>query len=586
MMSRSILIIILIYLTILLSKPNIAVLDLKPINIQKNESIILSEVLRSKLYNSNAFRLMNRKDMKDIMGEQIFQNSGLCDDTGCLIEIGNLLKVNYLVSGSVGKIDSTYSITIKMINIETSENLRVLNYQKENNKQLLFQIMEQAAMDLSGRKISDFKNPEFYTIDNHIDLNDELVLHLDFDGNSLDYSRYKNNCNINNGVFTKDQFKINNNALLFNGNDTYALCDNDPILELNQEFSINIVFKINELSNKTMYLLFKENSYSILISSKNLLNITVNGYIKESLKVDYKLKKNIWYNLVVTCDLKKGYLKVFIDNLLISNFNLASIRKRQDFSSNLQIGNGFKEKYYHFNGVIDVVRLYRRALIRSEIDSLNIIKGWSVNKLIKRDNFDYGKVLSSDTHYRDSGPLETINRFNQEGKAGYFNGKFAYQEYKSAKYHFNSSEPFSISFWFKQDSTRPEGYTFFDKSTHGRSKGIILDSKGKDHPGQQLRWLANYKPIYGKSKYLLNKWHHLALTYDGKSSKIYLNGKLEGASDYKVDIEYSDSKLIFGATQNKMKDNNKLFHGSMDDVLIYQRCLNIDEINLLYHQDD
>ena len=79
-------------------RTNIAILDLKAYNFSQEESILLTEVLRSEMYKLSLFNIMNREDMKEIVGEQAFQNSGLCDDTGCIVEIGNLLGVDEIIS--------------------------------------------------------------------------------------------------------------------------------------------------------------------------------------------------------------------------------------------------------------------------------------------------------------------------------------------------------------------------------------------------------------------------------------------------------------------------------------------------------
>ena len=68
MKNNFIITIILIIATNLPAIVKVAVLDLKPINIPKDESILLSEVLRSNIYKTNVYRLMNREDMREIIG--------------------------------------------------------------------------------------------------------------------------------------------------------------------------------------------------------------------------------------------------------------------------------------------------------------------------------------------------------------------------------------------------------------------------------------------------------------------------------------------------------------------------------------
>ena len=58
--------------------------------------------------------------MNTVLKEQGFQQSG-CTTDECAVQIGQLLGVQQLISGSIGKIGDIYSISIKIIDIETSE---------------------------------------------------------------------------------------------------------------------------------------------------------------------------------------------------------------------------------------------------------------------------------------------------------------------------------------------------------------------------------------------------------------------------------------------------------------------------------
>lgn len=103
-------------------KLNIAVNNLSAKNVDASAAEIISDRLRVELLNSDAYRVMERSEMATVLKEQGFQKSGACDDASCLIEIGQLLGVQKMISGSVGKIGKDfYSITLRMVNIRTAE---------------------------------------------------------------------------------------------------------------------------------------------------------------------------------------------------------------------------------------------------------------------------------------------------------------------------------------------------------------------------------------------------------------------------------------------------------------------------------
>ena len=133
-----------------IEKVNVAVLDLKEVGVPNSTAVLLSDALRSELFKYEKFKLMNREDMKEIMEEQSFQNSGACDTKECYVELGLILGVEKIITGSIGKLGSTFSMTIKMIDIESGENDKIINYRKKCTEDDLFVMIENSTKELSG----------------------------------------------------------------------------------------------------------------------------------------------------------------------------------------------------------------------------------------------------------------------------------------------------------------------------------------------------------------------------------------------------------------------------------------------------
>jgi hypothetical protein len=83
------------------------------------EAITLTNRLRSKLVKTNAFVVLERGKMDEILTEQGFQQMG-CTTTECAIEVGKLLNVQKMVSGNIGKLGKTWTMDIALIDVETS----------------------------------------------------------------------------------------------------------------------------------------------------------------------------------------------------------------------------------------------------------------------------------------------------------------------------------------------------------------------------------------------------------------------------------------------------------------------------------
>ena len=91
----------------------VAVLDFEGQGISVQEVKTLTERIRSEIGNTNAVRLIERKAVDKIMAEQGLQQSG-CTSDECASEVGKLLGVQFMISGSIGLVGDTYTIDTKM----------------------------------------------------------------------------------------------------------------------------------------------------------------------------------------------------------------------------------------------------------------------------------------------------------------------------------------------------------------------------------------------------------------------------------------------------------------------------------------
>jgi hypothetical protein len=105
----------------------VAINDFKGESVDQSSVRIITDRLRSELVNTGVFRVMERGEMETILKEQGFQQSGSCDDQACLVEVGQLLGVKRMVAGSIGKLGTLYTISVRMINVESGEILFAAN---------------------------------------------------------------------------------------------------------------------------------------------------------------------------------------------------------------------------------------------------------------------------------------------------------------------------------------------------------------------------------------------------------------------------------------------------------------------------
>ncbi len=103
----------------------LAVMDLDVTEgISEGEAQAIANRLETELNRLDSFTVLERRRMDDILQEQGFQQSGACDDSQCQVQIGQLLGVDRLVVGSLGKVGNIYSLNAKLLDVQSGTILR------------------------------------------------------------------------------------------------------------------------------------------------------------------------------------------------------------------------------------------------------------------------------------------------------------------------------------------------------------------------------------------------------------------------------------------------------------------------------
>ena len=134
-------------------RPYIAVLDLEvKKGVPPEASALLSDRLRLELLKTKKFNVVDRENMDVILKEQGFQLAD-CTTSECIVKVGQLLGVEKMVTGKIGKLGETYYISITMTNVETGvvEGMADEEYTGEIGQ--LFKVMSRVAWRLAGEKV-------------------------------------------------------------------------------------------------------------------------------------------------------------------------------------------------------------------------------------------------------------------------------------------------------------------------------------------------------------------------------------------------------------------------------------------------
>ena len=151
---------LLIFISILFAqeeKQTIAILDFSSNGVSQSEVNALTDRLRSELFRLDTFAIFERGKMMEIIKEQGFQQA-VCDNSDCAVEIGKIIGVKKIITGSINKVGNLYSVSTRIINIETGQIEKVTDYDYDGEIiNIMKSGMKTVAKQLVGKEL-DYKD--------------------------------------------------------------------------------------------------------------------------------------------------------------------------------------------------------------------------------------------------------------------------------------------------------------------------------------------------------------------------------------------------------------------------------------------
>ncbi len=141
----------LILVASLSAQVNIAVIEFGGKNVLPGDASALTDRLRVELFLTGKFIVLEREKMDAILKEQQFQLSG-CTSDACAVEVGQLLAVKQMVSGSVSKVGQTYSVTARLIGVEKGNLIGVGKCDLKGDIGDLMSCLSSVAAQLAGEQ--------------------------------------------------------------------------------------------------------------------------------------------------------------------------------------------------------------------------------------------------------------------------------------------------------------------------------------------------------------------------------------------------------------------------------------------------
>lgn len=130
---------------------NYAVINLKNTNgVDKGQADLISDRICVELFKTGKINIMEREQVREVLAEQGFQQSGACKDDACIVEMGQLLGVERLITGTIGKIDSLVLINIRVIEVVSGKILKVVSWDINGSTGNVVHQIPNVARDILG----------------------------------------------------------------------------------------------------------------------------------------------------------------------------------------------------------------------------------------------------------------------------------------------------------------------------------------------------------------------------------------------------------------------------------------------------
>jgi hypothetical protein len=476
-----------------------------------------------------------------------------------------------------------------------------------------------------------------------------LVGYWPFCGNANDESGNSNNGTVNGATLTTDRFGNTNQSYNFNGINQYITIPPAANQNTSSSYSISFWISANDTTAKAQgnEVISDRNSTSFPFRYRMNFNIsspccandtTILGTCGTSSCNDILSSlptPNTWYNFVLTYDGASQTLKGYKNGVLLgSKSNVPFQTGNRQINIGRSISPDFPSGIAYYNGKVDDIGLWNRALTQQEIN--NLYNG-ACNAQIQQNDTAIcsGQSITLSASNANNGvqscSLTSLPSNLQSGLVGYYpfcgnandvslngyngtvNGATLTSDRfgnSSAAYNFNGINnyillplnagglagvsQFTISYWVNTSSSNAQTiYNFWGAPPQNQPSGFIAS-------------LLNYKPLStfvgglyvgNQSTITTNSWNNVLIIYDGTQSiqtnrtRVYINGILTSldfnctncSSNIPTSIPSNTAtNTSFGARLSNSSYIDFL-NGKLDDIGFWNRVLTAQEVQQLYN---
>ena len=435
-----------------------------------------------------------------------------------------------------------------------------------------------------------------------------LSSYWDFNGNAND--NWLNNNGTVNGA-TLDTGKINQ-CYYFDGVDDWINYGNVLNFSISDSFTASAWIYPTNVSVTQMILTKRSGTYLgilfiYLSTSKPALWLFNSQGVGIDVRGNYTLSDNNWYHISISYDgsgLASG-VKIYVDSDLKQNEIVLDTLDGNDFSNsgNFEIGSTLSGSF-EFKGKIDESGIWSKVLSETEINLLynkgvgitftnfSYIPKYSRLNL-QEDITSYWKLDDTtgntiDSFGKNNGTLSGNILRGQQGVINtcyYFDGNDDYINYGSSVLTNN----YTLSGWYKFSSI---GIMTFTENFYYSETDVYDGMSFRYNSSSNIIQIAhlNSSP-YGTGQIhsyswipTVDTWYFLVITYDGTTSKLYIDGEFK-SKDEIPNANYTSNTILRTGARNISQGGviGEYFNGYVDEIGVWHSPLTQEEIITLYN---
>ncbi|MHC4706080.1 MAG: LamG domain-containing protein [Planctomycetota bacterium] len=289
-----------------------------------------------------------------------------------------------------------------------------------------------------------------------------------------------------------------------------------------------------------------------------------------------------WHHVVAVRDTVLDKVFIYVDGSRdaapVTDTTSAALSTDESF----RIGRTYTAQY--FDGIIDDVRIYGRALSAEEIRALYrqaglLVTHWKFDE--RKGNIAHDSVGGS--HGTVHGGLWTSGIIDG---ALDLDGDGDYVDFGDMDELEFGDRDFSISFWFCAEGPH-EGGAGNGKilSKYSWSKGRQWAFSQKQFDEGRVYWYTSpdgttREDVISQNGVSENEWTHVAAVRNGGVKLLYINGVLDNTGPTEGVVTGKPTRVFIGAIEDPSHKYN-FFNGKIDDVRVYGCVLSLEEIEQL-----